>query len=191
MYWPHSLAILISQAEPLRILTRHWRIAYSPRRGIIKIPRQLLIFEALTCQSRILKVFPWRCRWVGSCCFCNMLSVRNYFRYELWLLTEGTLGWTTVLYHAKRLRVSKASLLVHIIPLLFSSLCYLAVFLFLSKVPDGTAPSHTAEISKLVLWFLPIIVEIISHFVALSLPGFVKYSTESVYARSGTVFLIM
>jgi hypothetical protein len=75
--------------------------------------------------------------------------------------------------------------------LLFSSLCYLAVFLFLNKVPDGSAPSHAVEVLKLVLWFLPIIVEIISHFVALSLPGFVKYSTESVYARSGTLFLIM
>jgi hypothetical protein len=82
-------------------------------------------------------------------------------------------------------------LLVHIIPLLFSSLCYLVVFVILSTGHDASGPSQAVEIAKLVLWFLPIIVEIISHFFALAMPGFVKYSTESVYARSGTVFLIM
>jgi hypothetical protein len=73
---------------------------------------------------------------------------------------------------------------------MFSSSCYLAAFIILGA-GKVSGPSQTAEIAKLVLWFLPIIVEIISHFVALSLPGFVRYSTESVYARSGTVFLIM
>jgi hypothetical protein len=54
-----------------------------------------------------------------------------------------------------------------------------------------SGPSVAVEITKLVLWYLPIIVEIISHFVALSLPGFVRYSTDAIYKRSGTVFLIM
>jgi hypothetical protein len=75
--------------------------------------------------------------------------------------------------------------------LIFSALSYLAAFLILGMSGGDSGPSETVEIIKLVLWFLTIAVEMISHFVALSLPGFVRYSTESVYARSGTVFLIM
>jgi hypothetical protein len=83
-------------------------------------------------------------------------------------------------------------LVAHIAPLLFSSLSYFAAFFLLgTSGGDMSGPSPTVETIKLVLWYLPIVVEIISHFVALSLPGFVKYSTEAVYARSGTVFLIM
>jgi hypothetical protein len=76
-------------------------------------------------------------------------------------------------------------------PLLFSSLCYFAAFFILGTSSGNAGPSEAVEITKLVLWYLPIIVEIISHFAALSLPGFVRYSTDSVYKRSGTVFLIM
>ena len=77
-------------------------------------------------------------------------------------------------------------------PLLFSSLCYFAAFAILgSSGHQDSGPSQAVEIVKLVLWFMPIIIEIISHFVALSFRGFVRYSTESIYARSGTVFLIM
>jgi len=47
------------------------------------------------------------------------------------------------------------------------------------------------EIVKLVLWYLPIIVEITSHFVARSLSGFVKYRTDSFTERAGIVFLIV
>jgi hypothetical protein len=76
-------------------------------------------------------------------------------------------------------------------PLLFSSLCYFAAFFILGTGSSSSGPSEAVEITKLALWYLPIFVEIISHFVALSLPGFVRYSTDSVYKRSGTVFLIM
>jgi hypothetical protein len=77
-------------------------------------------------------------------------------------------------------------------PLLFSSLCYFAAFLILGRSGNqDSGPSQAVEIVKLALWFIPILVEIASHFVALSFDGFVRYSTESIYARSGTVFLIM
>ena len=82
--------------------------------------------------------------------------------------------------------------MVHIVPLLLSALSYIAVFIVLRTTGSGdSAPSSQVEIGKLVLWYLPIFAEIVSHFVALELPGFVRYSTEAVYARSGTVFLIM
>jgi hypothetical protein len=77
------------------------------------------------------------------------------------------------------------------VPLLFSLLCYLVAFFILDTGNNSSGPSEAVEIIKLVLWYLPIIVEIISHFVALSFTGFVRYSTDSVYKRSGTVFLIM
>jgi hypothetical protein len=53
------------------------------------------------------------------------------------------------------------------------------------------APSRAVEIVKLVLWYLPIAVEIISHFAALSVSGFVRYSREAMEERAASVFLIM
>ncbi|KIM88201.1 hypothetical protein PILCRDRAFT_250405 [Piloderma croceum F 1598] len=99
------------------------------------------------------------------------------------------LQYVVVFYHARHLR--RSSLMAHMAPLLFSSLCYFAAFFILGTGDSSSGPSEAVEITKLVLWYLPIIVEIISHFVALSLPGFVRYSTDSIYKRSGTVFLII
>ena len=78
-------------------------------------------------------------------------------------------------------------------PLLFSSLCYFAAFAFLGSIEENenVAPSQRVEIIKLVYWYFPIRVEMSGHFVALNLPGFVKYSTESIYSRSATLFLII
>ena len=86
--------------------------------------------------------------------------------------------------------------MAHIAPLLFSSLAYFAAFFILGDKGTDTGtgvpgPSQAVEIAKLVLWYLPIILEIISHFVAISLSGFVKYPRKLVHERSGTVFLIM
>lgn len=75
------------------------------------------------------------------------------------------------------------------VPLVFSSLCYFSAFVVVGSIEgnENVAPSQRVEIIKLVLWYLPIFVEIYSHFVALNLPGFVRYSTDSIYARSGTL----
>ncbi|KIM71618.1 hypothetical protein PILCRDRAFT_751872 [Piloderma croceum F 1598] len=99
------------------------------------------------------------------------------------------LQYAVVFYHGRHLK--RSSLLAHIVPLLFSLICYLVAFFILNTGNSSSGPSEAVEIIKLILWYLPIIVEIISHFVALSLPGFVRYSTDSVYKRSGTVFLII
>lgn len=78
-------------------------------------------------------------------------------------------------------------------PLLFSSLCFFGAFIVIGSgsQEDSVTPIPAIEIAKLVLWFLPILVEMASHFVALRLPGYVRYSTESVYARNATLFIIM
>lgn len=95
--------------------------------------------------------------------------------------------------HAKRHGHKVHSVLSHMVALLFSSLCYFGVFISLGIASHGDKdePAQFVEISKVVFWYLPILAEIAVHFVALRLPGWVRYSTESVYARSGTVFLII
>ena len=78
------------------------------------------------------------------------------------------------------------------VPLVFSSLCYFAAFVMQGSTDSRNfVPSHIVQIVKLVLWYFPILVEISSHIVALNLPGFVKYSTKSIYSRSSTVFLVI
>jgi len=99
-----------------------------------------------------------------------------------------------VFYHARRL--NRTSLVAHMAALLFSAICYSATFFLLGDSGSDTqaitsGPSKAVEIVKVVLWYLPIAVEITTHFVALSLSGFVKYSWASIEQRAGTVFLIM
>ncbi|KZP30533.1 hypothetical protein FIBSPDRAFT_926382 [Athelia psychrophila] len=99
--------------------------------------------------------------------------------------------YVVVFFHAKGLK--RNSILLHIGTLMFSSLCYFGAFFVLgSSGQDDFATAIPAlEVAKLVLWFLPIVVEMLSHFVALRLPGFVRYSTESVSARNATIFIII
>jgi low temperature requirement protein LtrA len=87
------------------------------------------------------------------------------------------LQYVIVFYHARKLK--RTSLVAHMASLLFSSLCYFTAFAILGSTNHPNfVPSHNAEVIKLVLWYLPILVEIASHFVALNLPGFVGYSTK-------------
>jgi len=98
--------------------------------------------------------------------------------------------YVIVFYHARHF--PRTSLIAHILPLVFSTLCYFAVFALLGKTEDSeTGLSKGVEIIKILLWYIPIVIEMASHFVALKLPGFVGYSVEAVHARSGTVFLII
>ncbi|KZP30511.1 hypothetical protein FIBSPDRAFT_1038176 [Athelia psychrophila] len=99
--------------------------------------------------------------------------------------------YLVVFFHAKGLK--RNSILVHIGTLAFSSTCYFGAFFVLgsSGQNDFTTPIPALEIAKLILWSLPIMVEMLSHFVALRLPGFVRYSTESVSARNATIFIII
>lgn len=95
-----------------------------------------------------------------------------------------------VFYHARGLK--RTPLLVHMVPLLFSALFYFAAFVVQGSTEHGNnLHSPAADIIKLVLWYFPILVEIISYFVSLSLQGWMEHSIESVYTRSATVFLII
>lgn len=75
---------------------------------------------------------------------------------------------------------------MHIGVLVFSFLCYLSAYLAIGK-----EPSESDQIAKLILWYFPLIVEVVAHFVAAALPGRVRYPAEAIYARSSTVFIII
>lgn len=70
--------------------------------------------------------------------------------------------------------------------LAFSSLCYFTAFAVIGKNPN-----ETDQIAKLLLWYLPLLIEVASHFVAASIPGRVRYNAEAIYSRSSTVFTII
>ena len=75
---------------------------------------------------------------------------------------------------------------MHIGSLLFSATCYFIAYLVIGKNPD-----ETDQIVKIILWYLPLLVEVAAHFVAASVPGRVRYPTEAMYERSYTVFIII
>jgi hypothetical protein len=73
--------------------------------------------------------------------------------------------------------------------LVFSLLSYLCAFILLyTKTPAGAKPLSAI---KIVLWYLPIVVEVACHYVALHLSHFVRYPSSSIALRIGTVFLII
>jgi hypothetical protein len=97
---------------------------------------------------------------------------------------------TLVFYHAKTLK--RKSLLAQIFPLVFSFCCYLGAFFALGHGNVETlAASRSLAILKVVLWYLPIVVEVISHYAALHLSGFVRYTPKAIFDRAGTLFLII
>ncbi|KZP30495.1 hypothetical protein FIBSPDRAFT_1038164 [Athelia psychrophila] len=99
--------------------------------------------------------------------------------------------YLVVFIHAKGLK--RTSILVHIGTLMFSSLCFFGAFFALgfNGQDDFATPIPALEIAKLVLWFLPIVVEMLSYLVALRFPGFVRYSTESISTSNGTMFVVI
>ena len=76
--------------------------------------------------------------------------------------------------------------------LVFSSLSYLCVSILLHTSRTQTVTgARTLSVIKIVLWYLPIVVEIACHYFALHLSHFVRYSASSIALRIGTVFLII
>jgi hypothetical protein len=68
-------------------------------------------------------------------------------------------------------------------------LCYTVAYFILD---DRNSTSDGAKnIVKICLWYLPVIIEAASHFIANMLPGHVRYSTEGIVKRSGTVFIVI
>ena len=82
--------------------------------------------------------------------------------------------------------VHRSAFLIHVGTLTFSSLCY-----FIAYGVIGKNPSEGDQIAKLVLWYFPVLVEVISHFVAANVPGRVRYPAEAIYERSATAFVII
>ena len=81
--------------------------------------------------------------------------------------------------------------MLHAGSLILSAVSFLTVFIMLGTADNPVTPSMGTQIGKLILWFVPSFIEIAIHFVALGMPGYVRYTTESVYARSGTAFIIV
>ncbi|THU99852.1 hypothetical protein K435DRAFT_936902 [Dendrothele bispora CBS 962.96] len=80
------------------------------------------------------------------------------------------------------------SFLVHIASLLFSSLCYFIAFAVV-RLPSKTVSN---EIAVFFLWYTPLVVEVLSHFLAISrfCGGRVNYNSNLILDRSSTVFVI-
>ena len=76
--------------------------------------------------------------------------------------------------------------MIHIVTLAVSSLCYFVAYGIIGKSPD-----KTDQVVKLFLWYLPLLAEVASHFIAATRPGRVRYPAEAIYARSATVFIII
>ncbi|KAK7464155.1 hypothetical protein VKT23_006321 [Stygiomarasmius scandens] len=108
---------------------------------------------------------------------------------RLLLLAQYMMAFYHKLREDKKLVISKHSaFLVHIVPLLFSSVCFFAAFGVVGKSPD-----KGDQIAKLVLWYFPLLIEVAAHFIAISrfCGGRVRYNADSIFTRSSTVFIII
>jgi len=87
-------------------------------------------------------------------------------------------------HHLKR-----RALLAHIIPLFFSSLCFIVSFGILGTGDEPVPKS--IQIAKIILWYGSMFLEIVSYFLSNELPGRVGHPTDGVIARSGTLFTVI
>lgn len=93
-----------------------------------------------------------------------------------------------VFYRGRHLKCR--ALLVHMLPLAFSSLCFVVSFGILGTgTPDEPVPKPV-QITKIILWYGPMLLEIVSYFFANELSGRVGYPSSGIVARSATVFII-
>ncbi len=67
----------------------------------------------------------------------------------------------------------------------------MAMYFTAYAVLEAHHVSRGDEIAKVVLWYLPIVLEVIAHFWANTLPGHVSYPGEAVFARSSTLFIVV
>lgn len=75
---------------------------------------------------------------------------------------------------------------MHIGSLIFSVVCYFIAFGLVN-----VNPSQAEQITKIVLWYLPLFSEVAAHFIAQQVPGRARYKPEAIYQRSSTVFTII
>jgi low temperature requirement protein LtrA len=96
-------------------------------------------------------------------------------------------SFSAVCYHARRF--THRALVAHMAPLALSTLCFLISFAIIGS--DASAPvPKSIEIAKIALWYIPMVFEIASYFLAHELRGRIPYPKEGVISRSGTVFII-
>ena len=75
---------------------------------------------------------------------------------------------------------------MHTGSLIFSATCYFIAYFAIRKDLN-----KIHQIVKIILWYLPLLVEVAAHFVAASVPGRVRYPPEAIYERCSTVFIII
>ncbi len=76
---------------------------------------------------------------------------------------------------------------MHIYTLMFSAVCY---FVALGVIEKDT-PSRTDEIIKLVLWYLPLVIEVAAHFLLALRKDYVVYPPSAVFKRGITLFTVV
>lgn len=109
-----------------------------------------------------------------------------------WHLLMHKTDFSPALYHVPKKDVFSGAIIrrdsfhVHIASIAFSAICY-----FTAYIVVGKNPNETDQIAKLVLWYLPLLVEVAAHFIAQVVPGRVRYQAEAIYERSSTVFIII
>ena len=98
--------------------------------------------------------------------------------------------WTSVkelisrLWKAKNLR----SLLIHIYSLILSALFYTIASILL-RTQYGS--ERSVQIIKIILWYFPLLLEAVMHFLAMTQKGHVFYPTDRVFERSAAVFVVI
>ena len=75
---------------------------------------------------------------------------------------------------------------MHTGSLIFSATCYFIAYFAIRKDLN-----KIHQIVKIILWYLPLLVEVAAHFVAVSVSGRVSYPLRAVRERSKTVFTII
>jgi hypothetical protein len=97
------------------------------------------------------------------------------------------LQYAVVFYRGRHLR--HRALWVHMAPLVLSSFCFLLSFGILGT--GNEAVPKRIQIAKIILWYVPMVIEIASYFIADVLDGRVGLPTDEIIDRSGTVFIII
>lgn len=95
--------------------------------------------------------------------------------------------YIVVFYRARHLK--RSALLAYILPLALSMCCFFISFCLLGTGNEEVPKSIQG--AKILLWYLPMLPEVASYFIANELPGRVAYPTEGIIARSGTVFIVI
>ena len=87
-------------------------------------------------------------------------------------------------WKAKKLR----SLRTHVCSLILSALFYTAASILL-RTSIGSEKS--VQIIKIILWYLPLLLEAAMHFLAMTQSGHVFYPTDRIFERSAAIFVVI